>query len=34
MKDRVSKYPGRVLMTPEYGSAPSYVTMQRADEPT
>jgi len=34
MKDRVSKYPGRVLMTPEDGSAPFYATMQRADEPT
>lgn len=34
MKDRASKYPGRVLMTPEDGSAPFYATMERADEPT
>lgn len=34
MKNRVSKYPGRVLLIPEDGSAPFYVTMERADEPT
>ena len=32
--DRQSKYPGRVLITPEDGSAPFYATMLRADEPT
>jgi len=34
MKDRVSKYPGRALITPEDGSAPFYATITRADEPT
>lgn len=34
MKDRVSKYPGRVLITPEDGSPAFYATMTRADEPT
>jgi len=33
MKDRVSKYPGRVLITPEDGSAAFYATVTRADEP-
>lgn len=34
MKDRVSRYPGRVLITPEDGSPAFYATMTRADEPT
>lgn len=34
MKDRVSLYPGRVLITPEDGSPAFYATMTRADEPT
>lgn len=34
MKDRVSKHPGRALITPEDGSAPFYATITRADEPT
>lgn len=34
MKDRVSKHPGRVLITPEDGSPAFYATMTRADEPT
>ena len=34
MEDRVSRYPGRVLLTPEDGSAPFYATIMRADEPT
>lgn len=34
MKDRVSLYPGRVLITPEDGSAPYHATLTRADEPT
>lgn len=34
MQDRTPKYPGRVLLTPEDGSAPFYATMERADEPT
>lgn len=33
MKDRVPKYPGRVLITPEDGSAAFYATVARADEP-
>lgn len=33
MKDRVPKYPGRVYVTPENGSAPYYATLTRADEP-
>lgn len=33
MKDRKPKYPGRVLITPEDGSAPYYATVTRADEP-
>lgn len=32
MKDRVSTYPGRVLITPESGE-PYYATLARADEP-
>jgi len=34
MEDRVCTYPGRVLLTPEDGSAPFYATLERADEPT
>lgn len=34
MKDRVSKQPGRVLISPENGSPAFYATMTRADEPT
>lgn len=34
MKDRVPANPGRVLITPEDGSAPFYATMTRADNPT
>lgn len=34
MKDRVSLNPGRVLVTPEDGSAPFYATLTRADNPT
>ena len=34
MKDRISQNPGRVLITPEDGSAPFYATMTRADNPT
>lgn len=34
MKDRVPTKPGRVLLTPENGSAPFYAVMTRADEPT
>ena len=33
MKDRVSTYPGRVLITPESGE-PYYATLTRADNPT
>lgn len=33
MKDRIPKDPGRVLITPENGSAPFYATMTRADNP-
>lgn len=33
MKDRKPKYPGRVLLTPEDGSAPFYAVLTRADEP-
>ena len=33
MKDRVPKYPGKVLIAPEDGSAPFYATLTRADEP-
>ena len=33
MTDRISKYPGRVLVTPEDGSAPFYAVVTRADEP-
>lgn len=33
MKDRISGKPGRVLITPENGSAPYYAVMTRADEP-
>lgn len=32
--DRVSQYPGRVLITPEAGGEAFYATMVRADEPT
>lgn len=32
--DRQSKYPGRVLITPEDGSPAFYATITRADEPT
>lgn len=34
MQDRVSQNPGRVLVTPEDGTAPFYVTLTRADNPT
>lgn len=34
MKDRIPTKPGRVLLTPEDGSAPFYATLTRADEPT
>lgn len=34
MKDRVPVNPGRVLITPENGSAAYYATMKRADNPT
>lgn len=34
MKDRVPANPGRVLITPEDGSAPFYAVMTRADNPT
>lgn len=34
MKDRVPVNPGRVLITPENGSAAFYATMTRADNPT
>lgn len=34
MKDRVSLYPGRVLISPEDGSTPYHATLTRADEPT
>ena len=34
MKDRVPANPGRVLITPENGSAAFYATMTRADNPT
>lgn len=34
MQNRISKYPGRVRIVPEDGSAPFYATMERADEPT
>lgn len=34
MKDRVPVNPGRVLITPENGSAAYYATMTRADNPT
>lgn len=34
MKDRVPVNPGRVLITPENGTAPYYATMTRADNPT
>ena len=32
-KNRVSKYPGRVKITPESGTSSYYATLQRADEP-
>lgn len=32
MKDRIPKYPGRVLVTPEDGSEAFYATLTRADE--
>lgn len=31
--DRQARYPNRVLITPENGSAAYYATMVRADEP-
>ena len=34
MKDRLPKYPGRVRIVPEDGSAAFYAVMTRADEPT
>ena len=34
MKDRIPANPGRVLITPEDGSAAYYATMTRADNPT
>ena len=34
MQDRVPVNPGRVLITPENGSAAYYATMTRADNPT
>lgn len=34
MKDRIPVNPGRVLITPENGSAAFYATMTRADNPT
>lgn len=34
MKDRTPTRPGRVLLTPEDGSAPFFATITRADEPT
>ena len=34
MKDRVPVNPGRVLVTPENGSAAYYATIKRADNPT
>lgn len=34
MKDRIPADPGRVLITPEDGSAAFYATMSRADNPT
>ena len=34
MNNRMSKYPGRTLITPENGMAPFYATLTRADEPT
>ena len=34
MRNRVPTRPGRVLITPEDGSAPYYATLTRADEPT
>lgn len=33
MEDRLSNKPGRILITPEDGSAPFYATITRADEP-
>ena len=33
MHDRLSNKPGRILITPEDGSAPFYATITRADEP-
>lgn len=33
MKDRIPKYKGRVLITPEDGSKPFHATVARADEP-
>ncbi len=33
MKNKVSKYPGRVFVTPEDGSPSFYATITRADEP-
>ena len=33
MKDRVPKYPGKALITPENGSEAYYATIARADEP-
>lgn len=33
MKDRLANKPGRILITPENGSAPFYATIKRADEP-
>lgn len=34
MTDRVSANPGRMLITPEDGSAPFYATVEMADNPT
>lgn len=34
MQDRVPQNPGRVLVTPEGGTAPFYATLTRADNPT
>ena len=33
MQDRIPQYPGRVLVTPENGSAPFYAIIERADNP-
>ena len=34
MRDRTPKYPGRIRLVPEDGSAPFYAKIERADEPT